>query len=119
MCHRFVSDLAALSLDCQPDLVVPVAADETGSASVFPPVAFADGGDQSAAYSFFPNPDVELSFSGRPGTSRAVTYTVTDAAGDTAQCSIRLSIVLLGEIVKVRGALPSLGSGVGGNHALQ
>lgn len=90
-----VPGLAELSIECKPDVVRIVAAsDQIEFFFLLGPIAVADGGDQSGPYAFEPDADVALSIVGPAGTSNTVTYTVTDVAGDTAQCTIMLSVVL-------------------------
>lgn len=116
-----VSGLAELSIECKPDVVLAVA--DSNQITFFilaGPIAVADGGDQSGPYMFQPDASSGLSLVGEAGTANTITYTVTDVAGDTAQCTIVMSIVLqVGESAWVRGVLPRLGSGVCVKHALQ
>lgn len=77
---------------CQPDVVVNVASGMTGTATLEGPVAI--GADGDSPLTIDPDANTAISVTGGPGNFEVVTYTVTDAGGDTAQCSVRVSIEL-------------------------
>lgn len=90
-------------MECKPDVVVNVAPGVTGTATLEGPIAVASGGDTVRQYSFEPDTNTGISTSGTPGSSSVFTYTVTDFSGNTAQCSVELSIGL-GESVRPWGS---------------
>lgn len=88
--YAFVPVFAALKIVCEDDLIVYAAPDESVTAILYAPIAFAEGGEFS--YNFDPTPYTDISITGAPGVFDDFTYNVKDGVGDSDQCTVRLSI---------------------------